>query len=192
MFKCGFHFFALCCSADSLDQVEQALQDLNVVFCELTSLPILAYSTQPVGPTNSKKRDGMSVQKQVSQVKSYVARLLHGASMSLHTVGRRITTQDYMALLPTVWMLLNSNLAHSSVDEDTDTLSALLDHALQVSSAAAIKRPTVDFLVRLILVGFLIFITCSPRLNRSCVARDSSTICWRIQAEQRCSKSPKI
>jgi pre-rRNA-processing protein IPI1 len=158
MFKCGSHFFTLHCSTDSPDQVEQAHQDLNVVFCELTSLLILAYSTQPVGPTNSKKRDSMSVQKLVSQVKSYVARLLRRASMSSHTVGRRITAQDYMALLPTVWMLMNSNLAHSGVDEDADTLDALLDHALQVSSAAAIKRPTVDFLVRLILVGFLIFI----------------------------------
>jgi pre-rRNA-processing protein IPI1 len=136
------------------DQTDQALQDLNVVFCELTSLLILAYSTQQVAPRNSKGRDSMSIEKLVSQVKSYVARLLRGASMSSHSVGRRITTQDYMALLPTVWMLLSSSLSHSGIDEDIDTLGALLDHALQVSSAAAIKRSTVDFLVRLMLVGF--------------------------------------
>ena len=49
-------------------------------------------------------------------------------------------------------MLLNSNLEHHDVDEGASTLSALLDHGLQVSSAAATKRPTVDFFVRLILV----------------------------------------
>ncbi|KAI0256601.1 hypothetical protein BJV78DRAFT_292526 [Lactifluus subvellereus] len=133
-------------------QIEQALQDLNIAFCELTSLLILAYSTQHVAPSNSKKRDGMSIQKQVSQVQSYVARMLRGASISSHTVARRITAQDYMAVLPTIWMLLNSNLVHSGVDEDVDTLSALLDHALQVSSTATAKRATVDFLVRLILL----------------------------------------
>jgi hypothetical protein len=94
----------------------------------------------------------MSIQKQVSQVQSYVARLLRGASISSYTVARRITAQDYMAVVPTIWMLLNSNLAHG-VDEDVDTLSALLDHALQVSSTATAKRATVNFLVRLILVG---------------------------------------
>ena len=96
----------------------------------------------------------MSIQKQVSQVQSYVARLLRGASISSYTVARRITAQDYMAVLPTIWMLLNSNLAHGGVDEDVDTLSALLDHALQVSSTATAKQVTVNFLVRLILVGF--------------------------------------
>jgi pre-rRNA-processing protein IPI1 len=135
------------------DQTEQALQDLNVVFCELTSLLILAYSTQQVAPRNSKGRDSMSIEKLVSLVKSYVARLLRGASTSSHSVGWRITAQDYMALLPTVWMLLSSDLSHSGIGED-DTLGALLDHALQVSSASAIKRSTVDFLVRLTLVGF--------------------------------------
>jgi hypothetical protein len=62
-----------------------------------------------------------------------------------------MTAQDYVALLPTVWMLLNSNPEYHDVNDAT-TLGALLDHGLQVSSAAATKRPTVDFLVRLILV----------------------------------------
>lgn len=76
-------------------------------------------------------------------------------------VGRHITAQEYVALLPTLWMLLNSNLEHSDVDEGADILSTLLDHGLQVSSAAAVKRPTVDFLVRLILVG-LLSVLCIP------------------------------
>jgi pre-rRNA-processing protein IPI1 len=49
-------------------------------------------------------------------------------------------------------MLLNSNLEHHGVDEGAGTLNALLDHGLQVSSAAATKRPTVDFFVRLMLL----------------------------------------
>ena len=66
-----------------------------------------------------------------------------------------MTAQDYVALLPTVWMLLNSNIEHYDVNEGAGILGALLDHGLQVSSAAATKRPTVDFLVRLILVRSL-------------------------------------
>ena len=79
-------------------------------------------------------------------------------------VGRHISAQDYVALLPTLWMLLNSNIEHSSEDGGADTLSALLDHGLQVSSTAAVKLPTVEFLVRLILVG-LLSVLCNPTAN---------------------------
>lgn len=79
-------------------------------------------------------------------------------------VGRHISAQDYVALLPTLWMLLNSNVEHNSEDGSADTLSALLDHGLQVSSTAAVKRPTVDFLARLILVG-LLSVGCIPSAN---------------------------
>lgn len=94
---------------------------------------------------------------QISQVKGYITRLLSDVSV---TVGRHISAQDYVALLPTLWMLLNSNqenshLENGSMEEGADALNALLDHGLGVSAVAAVKRPTVDFLVRLILVGFL-------------------------------------
>ena len=49
-------------------------------------------------------------------------------------------------------MLLNSNLENHDVNDGAGTLDALLDHGLQVSSAATTKRPTVDFLARLVLV----------------------------------------
>lgn len=135
-----------------MNQIEQALQDLNIIFCELTSLVILAHTTHHTAPSNSKRRDSNSIPTQISQVKNYVARLLSGVSISSHTVARPITAQDYIALLPTVWMLLNSNQEYHDLDEGASTLSALLDHGLQVSSTAAAKRPTVDFFVRLILV----------------------------------------
>ena len=135
------------------NQIEQALQNLNIVFCELTSLMVLACSTSPVTQPNNKKRDGASIQAQISQVKEFVACLLRGVFMSPNTVGRNITAQEYRALLPTLWILLNSNLDCGGVGEDIDILCVLLDHARKVSSTAAAKRPTVDFLVRLILVG---------------------------------------
>ena len=79
-------------------------------------------------------------------------------------VGRHISAQDYVALLPTLWMLLNSNIEHSSEDGGADTLSALLDHGLQVSSTATVKLPTIEFLVRLVLVG-LLSVLCNPTAN---------------------------
>lgn len=117
---------------------------------------VLACSTSPVTQSNTKKRDGTSIQIQISQVKDFVSCLLRGVSMSPNTVGRQITAQEYMALVPTLWMLLNSNLDCGGVDEDIDILCVLLDHARQVSSAAAAKRPTVDFLSRLILVSLVV------------------------------------
>lgn len=105
--------------------------------------------------STSKKSDDNPIPIQISQVKDYVARLLSGVSISSHTVARPMTAPDYVALLPTVWMLLNNNIEHHDVNEGAGTLGALLDHGLQVSSASATKRPTVDFLVRLILVRSL-------------------------------------
>ncbi|KAH9079321.1 hypothetical protein EDB83DRAFT_2503787 [Lactarius deliciosus] len=122
-------------------QIEQTLQDLNIVFCELTSLLVLACSTPLVTQSNTKIRDGTSVQTQISQVKDFVASLLRGVSRSPNTIGRQISAQEYTALLPTLWMLLNSNLDRGGVDEDIDILCVLLDHARQV-----------DFIVRLILL----------------------------------------
>ncbi|KAI9510266.1 hypothetical protein F5148DRAFT_1274880 [Russula earlei] len=138
--------------------IEQALQNLNIVHCELTSLLILAYTAQDAVPSNLKKRDGSSIPKQVSRVKDYIAHLLSGVQMSPHVLGRHITAQDYVALVPTLWMLLNSKLKHSGADDDVDILKA-------VSSLAATKRPTVDFLARLILVGFLVVVGLPSKLE---------------------------
>lgn len=147
--------------------IEQTLQDLNIVFCELTSLVVLTCSTSPVTQLNTKKRDGSSIQTQISQVKDFVTCLLRGVSMSPNTVGRQITAQEYMAMLPTLWVLLNSNLDCDGVDEDVDILCVLLDHARHVSSTAAAKRPTVDFLVRLILLETTPRYTGTFRVNNS-------------------------
>jgi hypothetical protein len=114
---------------------------------------ILACSTTPPVTQKPNKRDSTSIQTQISQVKEFVAHLLRGVSVSPNTVGRHITAQEYMALFPTLWMLLNSNLDRGGVDGDIGILCVLLDHARKVSSTAAAKLPTVDFLVRLILVG---------------------------------------
>jgi pre-rRNA-processing protein IPI1 len=148
----------------SSGQIEQTLQDLNIVYCELTSLLILTHTTQHVAPSNSKRRDGNTIAIQTSQVKDYIARLLSGISLSTHMAGRHITAQDYVALLPTLWILINSSVKHDSEDGGADTLSVLLDHGLQVSSTAAVKRPTADFLARLILVCRL-SVLCIPCVN---------------------------
>ncbi|KAI0273534.1 hypothetical protein BC834DRAFT_921576 [Gloeopeniophorella convolvens] len=130
-------------------QVEQAFQELNVVFCELTSLLILSQTTQQA---TSRKHSVKAIQTQISQVKDFVTQLLRGVPSSSQLVGRPIAAQEYTALLPTLWMLLNSDSTDDSVDEDHDVLGAVLDHALRVSSAAAAKRPTINFLVRLVLL----------------------------------------
>jgi len=145
-------------------QIEQTLQDLNIVFCELTSLLVLASSSPLVTQPGTKKRNGTSIQAQISQVKDFVTCLLRGVSMSPNTVGRQITAQEYMAMLPTLWMLMNSC---DGVDEDMDIICVLLDHARRVSSAAAAKRPTVDFLVRLILLETTPQYTGTFRVNNS-------------------------
>ena len=75
--------------------------------------------------------------------------LLQGQAAQGAALPRPITPHAYVALLPTVWSLANAQ--HSGMD-DQPVLAALVDHAIKASSTSAVKRHTIEFLGRLVLV----------------------------------------
>lgn len=124
-------------------QLEQTFQELNITFCELTSLLVLspqeASQTQSLPPT-------------FSHVASYVANLLDGtAPGSLPGIPQTLTSQAYTMLLPTIWVL--AHISSGEVLEDgVNILEAALQHGIRVSSTSAAKRSTIEFVGRLVML----------------------------------------
>ncbi|KAI0062344.1 hypothetical protein BV25DRAFT_1856310, partial [Artomyces pyxidatus] len=141
-------------------KTEQAFQDLNLIFCELASISVLALPPQAADPsskrfqrkTDTTKRAHGSSLIQVEHVGEYVVELLKGEPANSQSLSRHITAQSYVALLPSLWSLLNMGGADHSETSDR-VLEATLDHAMRISSSSAVKRPSVEFLSRLVLVS---------------------------------------
>ncbi|KAI0080104.1 hypothetical protein K474DRAFT_1727562 [Panus rudis PR-1116 ss-1] len=149
-------------------KVEQSFQDLNLIYCELTSLLVLASPQQPSPqgepqnpktranknkkPATSNSANARITSLQVDRVKEYVIRLLHGEPPSGTGSGlpRPITAAAYTSLLPTIWALLN----HSALEQEPSNglLAAVVEHATKISSTSAVKRHSLDFLGRLVLL----------------------------------------
>lgn len=145
-------------------QVEQAFQDLSVIYCELASLLVLvSYQSgtkdmhrrnrirAPCHKPSSPLKSHFSFNSRGDLVKSYVIRLLHGDGGSGAQLSRPISAAVYTALLPTIWGLLNQRQ-----QEPSSVLTATLDHAMKTSSGSAVKRLTIEFVGRLLLVRLLV------------------------------------
>ncbi|KAF9242864.1 hypothetical protein BU15DRAFT_72514 [Melanogaster broomeanus] len=146
-------------------KVEQAFQDLNVIYCELTSLLVLVSPQSSAGkvrhantrprpqrqkaPSTSPKGDA-KLNVQAGLVSSYVIRLLRGEGELGVQLPRPVSPTVYAALLPTIWALLNQVGALG--DEPSMVLSATLDHALRTTTSSAAKRLTIEFVARLLLL----------------------------------------
>ena len=150
-------------------KAEQAFQDLNLIFCELSSFIVLASqrsgAAQPNVRSKRIQRGGsrrppkphaaVSIQtRQIERVSEYIVQLLQGrppSSGGQSSLPRPITPQAYVALLPTIWSLMNNG---SSDQEDSPSIfSVVVEHAIKASSTSAVKRHTIDFIGRLILVS---------------------------------------
>lgn len=100
---------------------------------------------------------------QLSHVSNYVVHLLSGepSSSQPNALGRHISTQAYIALMPTIWSLVNNPSNGLTVPDGIDdggddirsVLAAVLAHATKCSSTSAVKRPAVEFVSRLVLVS---------------------------------------
>lgn len=80
----------------------------------------------------------------------YVLQVLSGGEVSASQLPRSLTTGSYISLLPTVWALINYP-GHN--EKSSEVLRATLDHAVQASSKSALKKSTVEFVAKLILVS---------------------------------------
>ncbi|CAL1695440.1 unnamed protein product [Somion occarium] len=143
-------------------KIEQAFQDLNITYCELTSL-LLLVSPTPEHVSTSRSSNGKRpastpthlTSLQVDRVHDYVVRLLRGEPPSgsvQATLPRPIAPSVYSALLPTIWALINHAALERSQDSES-LLVAVIEHAIKVSSTSAVKIHTLDFLGRLILLN---------------------------------------
>ncbi|KAI9572897.1 Rix1 complex component [Boletus coccyginus] len=144
-------------------QVEQSFQDLSVIYCELTSLLVLvshqsgtrniihrgnrlrAPRHKPLSPLKSRF-------SQADLVESYVIRLLQGDGGSGAQLPRPISAVVYTALLPTIWALLNQRSGQQPEKEPSSVLVAVLGHAMRTTPGSAVKRLTVEFVGRLLLL----------------------------------------
>lgn len=181
---------ALCgyCYPDELIgmQVEQAFQDLSVIYCELTSLLVLVSHQSGTRnlhrenrfrghkPSSPLKRH-FSLNSQADLVKSYVIRLLQGDGGSGAQMPRHVSATMYTALLPTIWALLNQR---SGEQELSSLLAATLDHATRAASCSAVKRLTVEFVGRLLLVSSCLCRT-KPLVIRD-LARERNWLYWLL------------
>ena len=147
-------------------QVEQAFQDLSVIYCELTSLLVLVSHQSgtrnmhrgnrfraPRHKPSSPLKSHFSLDLQSDLVQSYVIRLLQGDGGSGAQLPRPISAVVYTALLPTIWALLNQRSGQQPEKEPSSVLVATLEHAMRTTSGSAVKRLTVEFVGRLLLVS---------------------------------------
>ncbi|KAJ8494635.1 hypothetical protein ONZ51_g2221 [Trametes cubensis] len=149
-------------------KIEQAFQDLNLIFCELSSFLVLASQIDNKRPPMQRSktrstRAGRSLSsmedspaisaRQIERVSQYIMQLLRGEvpTAGVQSIPRPITPQAYTSLLPTIWSLINGR--HSDAGESSEQLfSAVVEHAMKASSTSAVKRHTIDFLGRLTLL----------------------------------------
>ena len=152
-------------------KVEQAFQDLNLIFCELSSFLLLVSqrttthqspSRNTPRPTRSNHSESTNTSaravqsRQIERVSAYIVQLLQGQNPApSQSLPRPITPQAYIALLPTIWSLVNDRRSDVSDHPSSLIFSVVVDHAIKASSTSSVKRHTVDFIGRLLLVRHL-------------------------------------
>ncbi|KAK0456533.1 hypothetical protein EV421DRAFT_1753044 [Armillaria borealis] len=129
-------------------KIEQAFQDLNLVYCELTSLLVLTSQDTRSRQQRPSKTDRSKLSIQNDIVCDYVLRELSGGNVSSNQVARSLTSAAYTSLTPTMWSLINTPSQSSN-----GVFGAVLEHGTVVSAKSALKKPTVDFISRLILMN---------------------------------------
>ncbi|KAJ3559764.1 hypothetical protein NM688_g137 [Phlebia brevispora] len=143
-------------------KTEEVFQSLNLTFCELSSILMLRqqvnHSSEPshsAGKRPSVPTEGIKP-FYADRVRRYVLSALRGgASVISHvqpSLARSISPSAYSALLPTIWALVIYVDAEHG-ESHGELLNALVDHSMSLSSNSTVKRHTVDFLGRLIILG---------------------------------------
>lgn len=139
-------------------KVEQFFRDLNLIYCELTSLLLLASYTRSANSSRtSRGKSQLATQAsegslQAQRVSEYVIQLLRGEPSSGSQLGRSLTPQAYTTLLPTIWALLHQSSPNKQQESST-VLQAVLEHATDTSSNSAVKKLEIEFVARLVLVS---------------------------------------
>jgi len=95
---------------------------------------------------------------QVSMVSDYITKSLRGQNTSIPS---SLTADVYLALLPTIWTVINDPYPEPS-SHVNGVLQALLEHASKTPSKSRTKHITIEFVARLLLVS-----PCELKINSS-------------------------
>ncbi|KAF5355996.1 hypothetical protein D9756_003829 [Leucocoprinus leucothites] len=147
----------------------QSFQDLNLIYCELTSLLVLRLNIASTKSGRSLKPSS-TLTMQVSAVSDYITKLLRGQNMSISQIPHSLQAGAYLGLLPSVWAIMNNPYIELS-SHTADVLSALLDHANKTSPKSSTKRITIEFVARLLLLETEVQYRGTFRAGRSDQAR---------------------
>jgi pre-rRNA-processing protein IPI1 len=134
-----------------------------LIFCELISKlvprandPVLSSGLGPRQPNRGashSKQATRALDTLIQYTSEYSTQLLRGETPNrpdTQTIGTKvITPETYVSLLPTIWALINSPGAPFT----EEVLQACVEHGVRASSTSAVKRHTVGFIGRLLLVG---------------------------------------
>ncbi|KAF5313979.1 hypothetical protein D9611_006871 [Ephemerocybe angulata] len=158
---------------------EQFYEEYNLIYCELTALLMITSKVESSrlaqkrkareargagGPSTSSasaaasKRDAAQaiLRKQAARISDFIMEKLRGQASSAASSGisSNISPAAYLTLLPTIWTLINNSvvLAQDDQRQHNEVLQVTLEHAVKVSSKAATKRLTVEFVSRLALL----------------------------------------
>ncbi|KIY62434.1 hypothetical protein CYLTODRAFT_361490 [Cylindrobasidium torrendii FP15055 ss-10] len=121
-------------------KIEQPLQELNIIYCELSSLLLSAEQSNERVPSRKAKIT------RIDAVRDFVLRSL--GDKNSPSAPQAFTAATYTALLPTIWTLITASRSGQS----NDVLNAVVSHAISLSAKSALKRPATDFVARLILL----------------------------------------
>ncbi|KAF9069120.1 hypothetical protein BDP27DRAFT_1294272 [Rhodocollybia butyracea] len=137
-------------------KVEEIFQDLNLIYCDLTSRLVLSSRTETAArPTTLRGKKGRQLGNdalQADRVHEYVLQFLRG-QVSDSQLVRTLTPAAYNSLLPTIWSLINySGRNQDYIEQSVDVLKATVEHAVKTGSKSALKRSTFDFVARLVLL----------------------------------------
>jgi pre-rRNA-processing protein IPI1 len=142
-------------------QTEQAFQELCLIFCELTSLLMLAnqFNASPNATSGPRRRtashprqnvvEGVVPDSQVDAVREYIFRLFRTGSSSSSAIGRPLSSSVYTLLLPTIWCLMN---AEQDGEATNEALQVVVEHAIRTSSTSQVKKASIEFVGRIVLV----------------------------------------
>ncbi|KAM6498183.1 hypothetical protein JOM56_006131 [Amanita muscaria] len=122
-------------------KVEQAFQELNVIFCQLVALQKFTTENKTSEIAKDKQKSKGS-DWWVSLVSSHIIGLLRGESVSTE-VGRSLTASAYVSLVPAIWFL---------AEQRCEIIEALIDHGIKTPSKSATKQPSIGFISRLALL----------------------------------------
>ncbi|EAU93050.2 hypothetical protein CC1G_06770 [Coprinopsis cinerea okayama7 len=146
----------------------QFVDTYNLVYCELVSFLLITTSRQPSRAPSARRYKTKSPVKlhlrnfwEAGGVGEFIDEKLQGRSGN-SGISAPINSSAYSDFLPTIWTFINEFATPSGEDNEGGSnaiLLALLDHATKMSSKAASKRLTIDFVARLILAS------CSPLLR---------------------------